>query len=146
MKHVVFVALALMLATSGYSQTPTKKEQIKTLLNLTGSGKIGEQMAQNLIATFKKNGAEATDEFWDGFAKKMNANEIIEKMIPIYDSCFTQQDIEGLIAFYKSTVGKKLVDKLPYITQKSFEVGQAWGQKIAAELVEELKQKGYIKE
>lgn len=71
---------------------------------------------------------------------------MINMIIPIYDSCFTEQDIQGLIAFYKSPLGKRLVEKLPVITQKSFDVGQVWGQKIAAELLEELKQKGYIKE
>jgi hypothetical protein len=146
MKYVVLISFALLFTMVGYSQKPTKKEQIKTLLEMTGAGKLGVQVAQTMIASFKKNGAEVSDEFWDGFSKKLNPDEMIDMIIPIYDTCFSEQDIQALIAFYKSPIGKKLVDKMPYIAQKSVEVGQVWGQKIGAELIDELKQKGYIKD
>ena len=42
----------------------------------------------------------------------------------IYAETFTQQEVDGLIAFYEGPVGKALVAKTPQLTQRSFQMMQ----------------------
>lgn len=73
--------------------------------------------------------------------------EKLEKIyIPIYRESFTQEEIDGLIAFYSSPAGKALVEKMPLVMQKSMlAMQQVIGpmmqqiQKAVAESAEELK-------
>src|SRR3970282_876266 len=42
-----------LIFSYGFSQSSLKNENIKQLLELTGSGRIGTQVAQNIISSFK---------------------------------------------------------------------------------------------
>lgn len=42
----------------------------------------------------------------------------------IYAETFTQQEVDGLIAFYEGPIGKALVAKTPQLTQRSFQMMQ----------------------
>jgi hypothetical protein len=44
--------------------------------------------------------------------------------IPIYRESFTQEEIDGLIAFYSSPAGNALVVKMPIVAQKSMAATQ----------------------
>ena len=55
--------------------------------------------------------------------------------IPIYQKHLTQEDIAALNKFYDSPAGKKMIKVQPLIMQESMAVGQAWGQKIAQEVI-----------
>jgi hypothetical protein len=42
----------------------------------------------------------------------------------IYSDTFTQEEIDGLIAFYEGPIGSALVSKLPQLTQRSIQMMQ----------------------
>jgi uncharacterized protein len=42
----------------------------------------------------------------------------------IYAETFTQQEVDGLIAFYEGPIGRALVAKTPQLTQRSFQMMQ----------------------
>jgi hypothetical protein len=45
--------------------------------------------------------------------------------IQIYQESFTQEEIDGLIAFYKSPLGIAFVEKMPLVMQKSMTIMQS---------------------
>jgi uncharacterized protein len=45
--------------------------------------------------------------------------------VQIYQETFTQEEIDGLIAFYKSPAGVAFVDKMPVVMQKSMSIMQS---------------------
>jgi hypothetical protein len=51
-------------------------------------------------------------------------SKIKPKIIQIYREVFTQEEIEGLLAFYHSPAGQAMIEKMPQVMQKSLEVGQ----------------------
>jgi hypothetical protein len=55
---------------------------------------------------------------WEGWDK------IKEDIIDIYVDVFTKEELEGIIAFYKTPVGQKLIKKQPELMQKSMEIIQ----------------------
>ncbi|MCI5072522.1 DUF2059 domain-containing protein [bacterium] len=68
----------------------------------------------------------------------MSNNKFTEMLVPVYAKHFTDKDIDGLIKFYKTPLGKKLLEKQPLIMQDSLIVGQQWGQEINTLLEKEL--------
>ena len=64
----------------------------------------------------------------------------MDQMVPIYAKYYTQQDMDDLIAFYDTPLGKKLSTVQPQITLESMSVAQQWaaeiGQKVAAKIMQ----------
>lgn len=126
--------------------TPSKTADIRTMLNLSGQATVGAQVMETMTVQFKQMMPQVPAEFWKEAMKEMNANALIELIIPIYEKHYTHEDVKQLIAFYNTPIGKKLSATLPAITQESMAAGQEWGQQVAQDVMTKLKQKGYIKE
>jgi hypothetical protein len=140
------IITALFLSSLSLSaQDSTKVKHIRQLMELTGMAKLGSQMMTNIVSTYKQNYPAATSEFWDAFMKEADMSQLFEKVIPVYEQNFTDDDIQQLIAFYQSPVGKKMIDKMPVIMQQSMQIGSEWGKQLSDKVIEKLKQKGYIK-
>jgi hypothetical protein len=141
------IVTALFLTSFTLSaQDSTKVKHIRQLMELTGMAKLGNQMMTNIITSYKQNYPAATNEFWDAFMKEADMSQLFEKVIPVYEQNFTDDDIQQLIGFYQSPVGKKMIEKMPVIMQQSMQIGSEWGKQLSEKVIEKLKQKGYIKE
>jgi hypothetical protein len=116
------------------TQTPDStafRADIRKLLKLTGSDKLALQMMDQLMASFRNASPDVPPEFWDSFAREINGDELIEKIIPVYERNLTHEDVKGLIAFYETPLGAKVISTMPTITQESMGVGQEWGTELA---------------
>jgi len=113
---------------------------------LTGSGKLGVQVVQNMVSSFKTTYPNVDPSFWNDFLKEVTPDELVNLVVPVYDRNFTDEEIEGMLAFYSSPVGQKVLAKLPVVLQESMQVGQSWGQELSKKIMLRLEQKGYIKE
>jgi len=133
--------LSLSLTTSAQSKT----ENIRKLLELTGSGKIGVQVAQNMIGSFKKIYPSVPDEFWENFKKELKSETLIEMVIPIYDKYYTEEEIKQLTDFYGTPIGRKVIASTPLISQESMQAGQKWGKELGEKLAKDLDEKGLLK-
>ena len=145
MKKIVFSVIFIAFFTLSQGQT-SKEVQIRKLLELSGSGKIGAQVGQNMIGLFKKKHTDVPEEFWTEVLKEFNSDAIIDMVIPIYDKYYTESEINELIVFYNSEIGKKMIATMPSVVQESMQAGQVWGNELAFKIVEKLKNKNYIKE
>jgi hypothetical protein len=82
--------------------------------------------------------------FWSTFRTRLDLESFSNLLIPIYDRNFSHDDIKGLIQFYESPIGRKLLEATPQITRESYAAGQEWGLKLGQDLVNELIRQGYI--
>ena len=131
-----------------------KNEDIRKLLNMTGSLKIGEQFAgafsAQITAVIKKVQPSIPDSVITILDEEMKRlveeamtekSGLVEALCGIYDKYYTHDEIKKLIEFYQTPVGKKTVAVLPSIMQESITAGQAWGQATAPILLERLKKR-----
>ena len=129
-KSILFVLCLLTLAPTLQAQEGNTKEQdIRKLLVLTGSDKLAEQIMDQMMTTL--SAGEVNEKFWDGFRAEIDTEELIRMTIPIYDKHLTHEEIRGLIAFYQTPLGAKLIEKMPAIAQDSMTVGMKWGGELA---------------
>jgi len=51
--------------------------------------------------------------------QRVKVDEIIERLLPIYDRNFTSEDLKAFIAFYGSAEGRKLIGTIPDLMKES---------------------------
>lgn len=144
--RVIIGTLVFLFSFQSHAQTKPTEEHVRELLKVTGAGKLGEQMMDNMIATYKKSISGMMDEFWEGFRKEANADTLINMIIPVYQKYYTDEDVVQLIAFYNTELGKKVVKVLPGITQGSYDVGAAWGKTLGEKLVRRILESKAVRE
>jgi uncharacterized protein len=67
--------------------------------------------------------------------------DLTNEIIDVWANNFTMDDMKGLIAFYSTPLGKKLIATLPAVTQQGMAAGQAWGQRVYKTTIEKNKDK-----
>jgi hypothetical protein len=80
----------------------------------------------------------------EGFRARLS--EMSDSIAVIYANNFSTEDLQAIIAFYKSPAGQRMLEKLPSLTQQTLSVGTKFGQSVGEDLrkkmIEELRKKG----
>ncbi len=143
MKKIALLSTLFIFSITTFSQTTATTGHIKSLLEITGSAKLGVQMMENMAATFKKSLPEVPDQFWKDFLAEAKPDTLIELLMPIYSKHFSDEEVLHLIEFYKTPLGKKVIEKMPLIAQESYAIGEVWGKKISEQVLKKLIEKGF---
>lgn len=139
----------LLVAVGGYAQDQ-KKDYVGTLreyLDVSGSSETMLQIIPQMIDMMRQQMPSVTPEMWDELQKEVDlsvSNELVLMLTPIYQKYLTQDDLEAIIAFYKSPVGIKIASVQPQISSEAMEVGQQWGMQIGMKVYEKLKANGLV--
>lgn len=141
MKKTLLI-FALLIFSISFAQT--KNDKIKELMVLTGAGDMGADFAKQLITQYKTAYSHVPEKFWTDFSSEIKASDLENLVIPIYDKYYSEQDINDLIKFYNSPVGKKTISVLPQIMRESMEAGQGWGRNISEKILEKLETEKYL--
>jgi uncharacterized protein len=99
---------------------------------------IFNQLRQNMPPALKE--VEAREKIFDKILAKAleRRQEVIDQIAGIYVELLTVDEMKAIAAFYKTPVGQKLITVMPQLAQKSMEVGNAWGMKIAQEAMQKV--------
>ncbi len=107
--------------TSAVSATADKKELILTLIDASGTRKTMTDMFDQIML-------QAPEQQKTTLKSILNINEIISRLVPIYDKYFTETELKELIAFYRSTTGRKLIKVMPMIMEDSMKASMTYFQ------------------
>ena len=138
----VIALLAWFAFTSSVQAAPASPESIDVLLTATKAQRNVDTMLSNLDPMMRQSMATATkgqqlsaeqqrmmDATRAQFVQVLREEMAWDKMHPlyvqIYQETFTQEEIDGLIAFYKSPAGVAFVEKMPVVMQKSMSLMQS---------------------
>lgn len=143
--------LCLLFLTAGFAQppqNPAKEADIRRLIDMTGGAELGVQMGRTLLEQLRpmlgdrlppgERSQRILDTLSDKILLRFTSKKLTELVIPIYDKHMTRQEILGLIKFYQTPLGKKVLKTLPAILQESQAVGSQWGEKIFRDVVREM--------
>src|ERR1700748_1831099 len=78
------------------AETP-KVTNIRKLLDITGSGKLGVQVIQTMFASFRNSYPNVDSTFWDDVLKEVKADDLVNLVVPIYDRNFSSEEIDGML-------------------------------------------------
>jgi hypothetical protein len=144
----LFITVLLVIASPAIAQQDMMapgniNDDIRELLIITNSAKLGDQMLDQTFNAYEKMIPNVPVEVWEKARIGMRAADLVELVIPIYAKHFNREDIKGLIAFYKSPIGKRFIDNQGAIMKESMAIGMVWGQEVSRKIASELKSKGY---
>jgi len=156
-----FIALCLIgrgPAAAQPAATPTQ-DALAAARELVQVARAADQLKlilPSIIQALKPavvQGRPEVERDFDAFAPALLDNmsarlpEFADEIVLIYARNFTPGEMHEMTTFYRTPVGQKLLEKLPTVTQESMRAGQAWGQRIGAEvqnrMIEELRKRGH---
>ncbi|MCF6404941.1 DUF2059 domain-containing protein [Chitinophaga filiformis] len=143
MKKILAALICLAFVSNAFSQTTSKEKKIKEMLELVGSGKLGVQVAQQMLSNFQERFTSVPAEFWEKMKASIHAEDLVNLTIPVYAKYYTEEDLDQVIAFYKTPAGRKVIAVTPQIVQESMVLGREWGQKLGEKILSEMKASGY---
>lgn len=148
MKKVLFIAFMFMISLSqAFGQGDANyKATLKKMLGAAGSEGSFKVAIKQMFEMFKQERKDVPDSIWADFEQefaKASMDDLTEMLFPVYKKYMTENDLNQIIEFYQTPVGKKFAEKTPMITQESMQVGQQWGMQVGKKFQEKLKEKGY---
>ena len=136
-------------ATAATKPDPAKETAIRRLMDLTQTSKLGDNI-QSYITSQVRTGVgsaikpDALSKFMDEFNQKLVSaaptSTVTDAMVPIYASAFSTEDIQGLIQFYESPLGQRVVKNLPSVDQQSQAAGVRIEQSAALAILRGMSQ------
>lgn len=142
----LLLASSLLLAICAHA-APASTASIEELLVLTRAesmmdamyGNVEQAMQQGmrqalgdkpLTADQQKSLEALPREFARVFREEMGWNKLKTDIVQIYAETFQQEEIDGLLVFYKSPAGKAFIEKTPVVMQKSMTLTQGRMQSV----------------
>jgi hypothetical protein len=116
----ILLVLVLLIPLPGYCGE--KRELILELLEVTQAQENHEIMLTSYEEQFKSNPATSTPEFAAYFREAMSWDGLVEPTIEIYEKTYTDEEILGLINFYKSPIGVAFIKKMPEVNKQCSEI------------------------
>jgi hypothetical protein len=68
----------------------------------------------------------------------------IGRLVPVYQHHFTADELDGLLKFYRSPLGQKVINEMPTTMAEANQAGQQWSHERSAQMISELKQMGNL--
>ena len=121
-----------------------KMALIRRILALTNAGDLTISAMEAAIPAQRAANPQIPAQFWTEFSARARRDipQLLERLIPIYDANFSEAQLQQLVRFYESPIGRHLVSVQPTVTVQSIQTGQQWGAEIGAEVARELQRRG----
>jgi hypothetical protein len=136
--RAICTAVALVCASGQvFADTASHNASAETFLKLAHADKLGTpvymQVQQMFQQRFDESKAPAAKKaLLETYQAKANAaldqsigwDKLKPDMIKLYTANFTESELKDLVAFYQSPLGKKVLTKMPELTQQSAQLTQ----------------------
>ncbi len=123
-------------------------EQVRELIKVTGGAEMMHRMMTQMIPGLSNTMQEALPcvpaGYWKGFANEKAEKDLINRVVPIYQKHFSSEDVADLLKFYRTRVGRKVLEEMPGIMSETMRDGQAWGRNRAQQMIEQLQKNGTL--
>jgi uncharacterized protein len=157
---VIFSMVCVVAAYAAADISAGERKKILELMEIIGAKNIGRQVsvsfAQQLSYGLKQSQPDIDPEAFKVVASvtdeelSKHSEDLLEKMVPLYAKHFTAADLDALLAFYKSPIGRKTVEAMPALMQESMELAidesKAAVPKIQELVTERLRADGMLKD
>ena len=146
---IVLIAVFILIgAPSARAQdAPPSEESIRELMKLTQMGTMVDSLTQSLDDSTRQAMRQAmagqglsdkqekiinemTGQMVAILKEEINPEVLEPAYIEIYKKTLTQQEVDGMIAFYKTDAGKALVTKMPLIMRQASDIMMQRMQKL----------------
>ena len=146
MKPIALLLLALLALpgmTTAAEPSAEKKAAIQQLMQLTGSGQLKDRFSDMFVKQMQMQFAAqnpnlppraqaiVVQEARAVVSERMQGPDGFYAMVyPVYDEHFTLEELNALVAFYRTPAGSKALRVMPQVMAQSMAAGQRWAQAV----------------
>jgi len=138
---LILVGISVVLSPSDKISAQMTEEQknIKRLVELTRVDLIVKDITMETIKKLEFSFPQVSPDVIREFINRVDTDKAVEDiLVPIYERYFSPSEIEELLRFYESPVGKKMMTVRPQIMQEAIGAVQQWGHSQAKEFIRQL--------
>ena len=133
--YALIICVAISMIAQPVWAEPASRESILKLLDASGSGELGLDLADEIIPELKAMLPDAPSRFWIEVRAEIAADSLVEQLIPVYQKYLTAKDVDAIAAFYTTPAGKKLLEAQPLITEETFRLSEKWGEHVVEQVI-----------
>lgn len=148
-RHITALFATIALARPAVAQihepvdsgtTAATTAAIHRLLELTGTAEVALHGVEAMVRAQRTSNPQIPPAFWDALLARARRQmpQYVDSLIPIYRAHLTRAEVDQLVKFYESPIGRRVTEVTPVITQESMELGQRWGLTIGREVGDSL--------
>lgn len=139
-------ALLWLLAFCGSAAAVVapSEQQVRDLFKVMRVEQTLGQMNTQMAAQMREKLPCVPAEYWQGFIDGDGATAVVQRMVPVFQRHFSGEEIDGLLKFYRSPLGQKVLTEMPAAMAEATQAGQQWGQERARTMLQELQKKGSL--
>ena len=146
---IVETILALIVESNAQTQTngrinandiievKQKHEDTQKLIEILGLQKTAKSTFPKIIAALKPQFPQVPDKFWIEFQSESNLQKCVEFYVETYERHFSHEEIRGMLQFYSTPLGKKIILTMPEVMQESMDMGKEMGIALQEQLERE---------
>ena len=150
---LLFATSALLAQQAKSNDAPPSKEEVLKFFDLMQVrqqtqaviANTEEQVKSMTRETVRKKAPNADPQqiaqvegLMDSMFKEYPIAGILDDMIPVYQKHLTRSDLDGLIAFYSSPLGQKILREMPSMTDEAMQVSYAHIQKNMEQMMKKI--------
>ncbi|MDP4267515.1 MAG: DUF2059 domain-containing protein [Bacteroidota bacterium] len=147
MKKILFlISITLLTVNLSFGQSNNEyKETLKKMFESCGTMDVYKVTIKQIIKISKEQKSNVPNKVWNQIEDEMlmSIDDLVDMLLPVYNKHLSLEDLQKLIEFYQTPIGKKLTAENPKIAQESMIAGQKWGEKLEAKIVSKLLEKGF---
>lgn len=140
---VAGAAFALGVSGQAMAAQPSS-QQVRQLFEAMHLSQMFGQMNSQMAGMMGQAVPCVPASYWQNFIDSNSTEQLLRKMVPVYQEHFTAADVAGLVKFYKSPLGQKVITQMPVTMAEGMKIGQQWGRERGEAMIKELQQKGTL--
>ncbi len=136
-RNISVVAVVFLSLTSAVFAESSKRESVEELLEISNVDSMMDsmygQMTQMFSGMEEQLGVQPEERevfnnymarLVEAMQKEMSWEVMKEPMIDLYLKHYSEQEIQDILAFYRSDTGRSMIEKMPAVMQDSMQVSQ----------------------
>jgi len=154
MRPILLLACALsFLAVAPVHAAPASRESVEQLLSVIDMQKTYDAtfdamrksveqaftntpQLKSLTPEQRKGFDTGMSRMYDLMHQELDWNKLKPEFEQMYMDTFTQEEVDGLLAFYRSPAGKAMVEKTPLLMSKSMQISQSRMQSLMPRVIQ----------
>jgi len=144
-KRLGFVAgiLLAVATTQAFAAQPTE-QQVRQLMDAIGLGKSLSQMNTQVAVSMKQSLPCVSSTYWQGYIDDNSSKDFVGRLVPIYQKHFTADEVDGMVKFYSSPLGQKVLTEMPLALAEANQAGLQWSHDHTQQMIAKLEQAGTL--
>jgi hypothetical protein len=146
-KWAMGLGAGLLLASGmgrAVAVTQPSAEQVRQLMQVFGVGKMFSQMNAQMAGVMGQQLPCVPAGYWQDFVGAEGIRQLTDRMVPIYQKHFTADEVAGLLKFYRSPLGRKVIAEMPETMAEGMRIGRQWGEQRTQQMLGQLQKEGKV--